>query len=277
MLPLFKSKRGLSTIIGGIIMLSILFTVIFQLFSLFSIANALYHEATTDVINFDQEVIWELREVEVSCTYLGNEIFLNITNLSPMVVNILHLWIINESNNVPIEPQPMDVNITIPPGEITTFSLTLSVSPSEVLIKLVSGRGNVFVVEPEPISGLWFAYYGSGMGGGGRGEDNSSGNISWYPNAITVVIHDERPPGNEVWMYKIDIWNENNYSNTIYTSNIPGFGGISVIPVPDFGEYFLMVSFRRGNSNVYENLTESPIEVILGPDSPSFTIWIEVS
>lgn len=140
-----RSRSAISTIIGGIIVIAIMFTVIIPLFFYMNTMNDMYNSVATEMRGFDQQRGWEEIEVYAWATIEGVNI--TIKNKSPISVNIIRIWVISENYN----PEYFTRDISVKPGDSIMISDDGAINEkiaglenTRYYIKIATERGNLF-------------------------------------------------------------------------------------------------------------------------------------
>jgi len=155
-----KSRSAMSTVLGMLIFIGVLFTCVMPFFLYINQVNSLYDQTIIEMKQFDQER--SLENIEVYAYPLndtGNQISLYIKNQCPLTVEIVRIWVNDEFYSYTIQIPGMSWNITSP------INVTLPQSNStSFYVKVTTARGNGFSSLTNPLS------YTAGSGWGGGGE-----------------------------------------------------------------------------------------------------------
>jgi hypothetical protein len=158
-LRLKNSKSGISTVIGGVIVIAIIFTVIIPLFFYMNTITNLYDTITAEMRDFDQQRNWE--DVDVFAWIpegAPSEVFLALTNKGSIAVNIARIWVVPDIG----EPEydwgvggGWEENMLLKPGEakdINNLDINAkidSLAPTTSYhFKIITARGNLFFSSP---------------------------------------------------------------------------------------------------------------------------------
>ncbi len=150
-LRLKKAKSGISTIIGGVIVIAIMFTVITPLFFYMNTVTNLYDTIAAEMRDLDQQRTWEEMSVYAWEMYAGVErrVDISIINKGTMAVDITRIWVVPESTPPSLGYFPY--NLLVKPGDsilindenINQFIQT-EIGNAPFYIKIMTTRGNMF-------------------------------------------------------------------------------------------------------------------------------------
>lgn len=262
-----KSSAGVSTILGMLIFIGVLFTCVIPLFLYVNEVNNMYDRTVVEMENFDEDREREL--LDVYAYPLGQsdtEICLYLKNKCPLVVGVKRVWINNVAFELSFNVSSMQFNTTDPIG---VSSLLPTEGTKDFKVKVTTLRGNSFASLTNPLT------YAAGTGwAGGVGF------------GINIVLEIERShwPG---YMFRRAAYNfkVSNASNLdqvfcdeterVYWSTQSYFKRVNV---PSPGIYNVTVtrkawSWSWSPSNPV-TLIKS-VEVEIKPDNPS--IWVYVT
>jgi len=156
----FRSKSAMSTVLGMLIFIGVLFTCVMPFFLYINQVNSIYDQTVVEMKRQDQDRT--LENVEVYAYPLnetGNQIRLYIKNQCPLTVEIVRIWINNQFYSYNVQIPGMSWNITDP------LNITLPESNSSFYyVKITTARGNCFSSRTNPLS------YTAGSGWSGGGE-----------------------------------------------------------------------------------------------------------
>jgi|GEM_PF-513031 len=165
-----RSKKAVSAIVGGLIVLAILFTTIVPLVILLQNSYAIFlHESNSRRI-FDTDRVSESLSVDLIVTTFGlrKSLKLLLVNDGPITINAVRVWII-DTNNQAVLPCSGDgssnpyialTNFVIRPGENKTIDEVNNCLMSPVFYNkviqflVVSQRGRIFSSEKINITSL---------------------------------------------------------------------------------------------------------------------------
>ena len=191
-----KSRSAMSTVLGMLIFIGVLFTCVMPFFLYINQVNSLYDQTIMEMKEFDQER--SLENIDVYAYPLNqssSQISLYIKNRCPLTVEIVRVWIGNQYFPYDLQISGMGENTTDPIDIQDMLSQVSGVESFQV--KVTTARGNTFSSKTNPLQ------YSSGSGW--------SGGQSF---AINIVI--EIDPG--VYDFIIEITNSD--GTTIYNEEI---------------------------------------------------------
>lgn len=210
-----KSKSAISTVLGMLIFVGILFTCVMPFFLYINKVNSLYDQTVIEMKQKDQERATENVEVYAyPLNETSNQISIYIKNQCPLTVEIVRAWVNDQFysfNNVQISG--MSWNVTDP------INVTLPETNSSLYyVKVTTARGNVFSSRTNPL------YYSAESGWSGGGElainvvisRNYSGRVTY--NIRVVKISDSSVVCND---------------NVTLLGNTPSYVKKVVIEIPD--------------------------------------------
>ncbi len=212
-----KARRGISTVLGMLFMVVIIFTTIIPLFIY---VNSVDHQYDTTVVNVglaDQERSMEDLTVYAFGRDESYDMNVLIINDGSISVNIIRIWVMSmdlqrinvfTSENVSAPLNAHDFPLQINPSDkatIENLTLTMILDDPDLDIfnvKVTTARGNVFESNTNPIS------YNGGEWGTGtnwpwleiivrsdEGQDDFQINIVSTPNNFTDTISSEHVLG----------------------------------------------------------------------------------
>jgi len=150
----------MSTILGMLIFMGVLFTCVLPFFLYINEVNSLYDQTVIEMKQRDQERA--LENIEVYAYPLNdtnNQISLYIKNQCPLTVEIVRIWVNDEFYSYTIQIPGMSWNITSP------INVTLPKNgSSSFYVKITTARGNGFSSRTNPLS------YTAESGWSGGGE-----------------------------------------------------------------------------------------------------------
>ncbi len=246
-----KAKRGITTLLGVLLMISILSSVIIPYFIYVNSVNNYYDATVVNMGIADQErgmedvIVYAFGRDE---TYDINVIIVNEGSIS---VNITRIWVMSmdlqrtnifTSKNVSAALNAHDLPLQINPSDQATIeNLTLTIildDPEKDLfnIEIMTARGNVFA------SSTNFLGYNAGDWGTG---------MSW-PWLEIIIRSDEGQDD-----FQIDVVGiSNDFTDTISSEHVLG-DYFTIIPVFKIGDYNVTVTKTTQKSN----------PVVLGTDT----------
>jgi archaellum component FlaF (FlaF/FlaG flagellin family) len=240
-----RRRRGVSTILGTLIFIGVLFTAVIPMFLVMKQADNVYSQNVHEMTVQDSERAME--KVFVAA-YPGhsNTIKVKVENRGPISVTIVRVWM-NDEN--------FSVNDSISSGSykiLGPFQIELKDSDT-VITHVVTERGNIFY----SISGG--LYYSNGQ---------------WFTVSlgISTMIYD--PKGGQ---FRITLVNGTypSWSKIIYESKCQEWQDvIATYPIDDIGPYIVKIEQKKGNT--WKDLPSTPIDVSIDwPDGPPFIIvWV---
>lgn len=145
-----KSKSGISTILGMLIFIGVLFTCVIPLFLYVNEMNNTYDRTVVEMKNFDEDRTREL--LDVNAYPLGQtstNISLYIKNKCPLTVEVKRVWINNYVVDLSLNVSSMQFNITNP---INLVSLLPTQGTIDFKVKVTTTRGNSFASLTNPLT-----------------------------------------------------------------------------------------------------------------------------
>jgi len=157
---LLKSRTAMSTVLGMLIFIGVLFTCVMPFFLYINQVNSLYDQTVIEMKQLDHDRT--LENIEVYAYPLndtGNQISIYIKNQCPLTVEIVRIWINDYYYTSDLQISGMSWNITDP------INVTLPESNSTAFyVKITTARGNCFSSRTNPLS------YTAESGWSGGGE-----------------------------------------------------------------------------------------------------------
>ncbi len=247
-LPIEK-RRGVSTILGTLIFIGILFTSVLPMMLVMKQADTIYTKKIHELENKDDE---RVREDLIVYTFAGvlTEIKLRIKNKGEVPVKIVRVWTNDEyhtENTTILSYSEQNLG----PFEVPDVLINDTVS-----VKVVTERGNIF----HCISGT--LYY-------------TEGGWSTTSFGICVIIHNAEGGEYQCWL-----WNASKGTPTwdkFYESKAKEWEDIvATTPVPIVSPYYKVDVLEKKGIN-WKPLPGSPINTpIEWPDGPPFImVWID--
>jgi hypothetical protein len=147
-----KHKSGITTPIGGVMVIAIIFSVITPAFFYMASMNSLYDEVMIEMKDFDDQ-----RSLESIISWLWpNEIgnvTVNMENTSPYAIDIARIWVVPSNPLYDAQGFTPEQNHVSPKELITFDDLTFnnyitSLVNSTYYIKIATTKGNVFYTRP---------------------------------------------------------------------------------------------------------------------------------
>lgn len=137
-----RGKRGVSTVLGAIIFIGILFSAVLPMYLFMRQADTIYDQTMFEMERRDEERDREEIELYVYPETLDSDkVNVTIKNTGEVLVNVVRLWI-NDTY--------IDWNVTIPSMGNATLEEPLEVyreQGAEYDIRVTTDRGNVFASE----------------------------------------------------------------------------------------------------------------------------------
>ena len=253
-----KSRSGISTVVGGALIIGIILSVIAPLFIYMNNMTKFYDATAIEMRDVDQQRRWESLEV-----YIRNEsltehnISVVVKNYSPQSIYITRIWVVlNETydynyyvsnQNMILDPQE---RVIINDANVISFTEPCDYGSYE--IKVGTERGNYFNAyfpppePPYPGYSLPLAIKGNQsivwQGGGGGG-----GGSSTYFMDLTI----------ENWMEE-----KLNVTYIVFTTLYPGGGGgtpsQSKVLTPSLYPSILPIMFPQPAEPIWEWSTTTP-------------------
>jgi archaellum component FlaF (FlaF/FlaG flagellin family) len=247
-LPIEK-RRGVSTILGTLIFIGILFTSVVPMMLVMKQADTIYTKKIHELETKDDE---RVREELIVYTFAGGgtKIMVKIKNRGEVPVKIVRVWTNDEYHNENTTILTNSEN-NIGPFEVPDVDINTTVS-----VKVVTERGNVF----HCISGILY-YTGSGW--------------STTSYGICVIIHNAEGGEYQCWL-----WNASKTEPTwdkFYESKSKEWEDVvATTPVPVVSPYYKVEVNEKKGIN-WKPLPGSPIDTpIEYPDGPPFImVWID--
>jgi len=236
-----KVKAGISTVLGMLIFIGVLFTCVIPLFLYVNEVNNMYDRTVMEMKQFDEDRESEL--LDVYAYPLGENdtrICLYIKNKCPLPVTVKRVWINNYAFDLSFNISSMQFNTTSP---IDIRSLLPTEGTKDFKIKVTTTRGNIFASLTNPLE------YTAEDGGGWTGGVGFSINI--------VLVGIQKPWG----VYNFKVSNASDHNQVFYdiTETIWGlFEGsyFKRVNVPGPGTYEVTIS-RQNHSEWVEIHNES--------------------
>ena len=155
-----KSKSGVSTLVGGAIIIGIVLTILTPLFISANEMTSFYDTVAIEMRDLDQQRTWE--DLDVSAKNTESGVTITITNIGSISVNITRLWVYPDNSEYAVFTQ----NNVLRSGDQVIIddeginSYVTSLSEDTYSIKVATDRGNFFNAhfppEPPPTPGYYF-------------------------------------------------------------------------------------------------------------------------
>lgn len=222
-----KDKRGISSILGVLIMVGILFTTIIPLYLYINNVNNYYDRTVVNAKITDQERSMEDLEVYAfGHNDTSESIDLSIINRAPLTINVTHIWVIRSdlqkiliftSDNESSLPLQLIASEQMTIGDIDLSTMLVGDPDIDYFnIEVTTARGNVFPSKTNPLhyTGGWVA-----------GEN---------PPWIEVMVSSD-------WdfdSYKVEVFNVEDLSQTLVREINHLHGDyFTIVPVYNTGVY----------------------------------------
>jgi hypothetical protein len=155
-----KPKSGVSTLVGGAIIIGIVLTVLTPLFISANEMTSFYDAIALEMRDLDQQRTWE--ELDVSAQNTESGVNITITNIGSISVNVTRLWIYPDNSEYNVFTQNNVLRsgdqVTINDAEINSY--VASLTEDVYVIKVATDRGNFFNAHfpptPPPTPGYYF-------------------------------------------------------------------------------------------------------------------------
>ncbi len=243
-----KRRRGVSTILGTIIFIGILFTSVIPLMLVMKQADTIYTQKVHQMEILDEEGVEEDVNVYVYPYQDGTELGVKVENIGNVPITVVRAWLNDESFEVN-EVVPAASNELFGPYNVSSLQNGTSVD-----VKIVTERGNVFYC----ISGglTWY----------------EAGGWSTTSLGICVIIHNTAGGWYRIILHNIT----GNSTHPVYESHSKEWADVvASTPVDDPGLYEMIVQEKKGSN--WKDLPGSPVPANINyPNGPPFImIWIQ--
>jgi hypothetical protein len=261
-----KERRGVSTVLGVLLMVGILFTTIIPLFIYVNTVNNHYDTTVVNMGIADQERSMEDLTVYAFGRDETYDINVLLVNEGSIAVNITRVWVMSmdlqrtnifTSENVSAPLNAHDLPLQLNPSDQATIeNLTLTIiveDPDKDVfnIEVTTARGNVFSSDTNPLSyneGTW----GTGM------------NWPW----LEIIVRSDEGQDD----FQVDVvGNSNNFTDTIYSEHVLG-DYFTIVPVFKIGDYNVTVWKTTQKSSPVELGTEILVVTEIYPISMAIFI-----
>ena len=225
-----KGKRGISTVLGVLLMVGILFTTIIPIYIYVNAVNNYYDRTVVDMKIADQERSMEDLDVYAwGSSDTGDDIDVFLENKGSVSLNVVHIWamridlvktLIFTSQNVSSLPLQINPSNQATVGNLSLSTILESNETDYFNIEVTTARGNKFPSKTNPLH----------HNGGGW---VSSSNPPW----IQVIIRSSQDDDN----YRVEaVCVESGESYPIEAYKVHGSFS-TIILVKDFGSYNVTV------------------------------------
>jgi len=238
-----KERRGISTVLGVLLMVGILFTTIIPLFIYVNSVNNYYDTTVVNMGIADQERSMEDLIVYAFARDDSYDINVLLVNEGSISVNITRVWVMSmdlqrinifTSENVSAALNAHDLPLQLNPSdqaEIENLTLTIILNdPDKDLfnIEITTARGNVFPSDTNPLS-----YQG--------GEWGTGTNWPW----LEIIVRSDEGQDDFIIEVVADTYD---YNDTISSYHVLG-DYFTIIPVLKTGVYNVTVTKVTQKSN----------------------------
>jgi|GEM_PF-2617345 hypothetical protein len=136
-----RRKKGVSGIIAATFLFAMIFTTGFAYFMFVQYNYQLQHQAAIErnQMDFDQS----LEQFEVGGSVSNNKLYAQVNNTGPVAITIVHVFFINGTTGAFIKDEPINPGITINPGTKATIGNGINYASGDILIKVLTARGNI--------------------------------------------------------------------------------------------------------------------------------------
>ena len=251
-----KKRRGVSTILGTIIFIGIMFTSVIPMWLVMKQADVLYERKMLEMTRLDDEAERESMELYAFPSSYDEAQWLNITayNTCEVPINLVRLWV-----NGTVTP----LSITVPVmGSVNVSHYEINaVEGSSYQIRATSERGNVYVSQTGTLS-----YSGD----------------EWDTETIGInLIFPSRPGGvnrGNDWKNKLEITvTENAKGGDIIFEDVVAYWAISAsemffeLGVP--GTYNVTVWMKQSDPGPFDGVVYGPAREGFNGSAPIIIDW----
>lgn len=134
------SKKGVSTILGTLIFIGILFSAVIPMFLVMKQADIILDQEKLEIRRVDDDRSREMMDMYAYPVSGQSQVELKINSRCELPIEIVHLWINNTLQNVDITIGPMEKERILGPYNVPTQAG----SNSEFSVKATSARGNIY-------------------------------------------------------------------------------------------------------------------------------------
>ena len=259
---LFRAKSGMSTILGMLIFVGVLFTCVIPLFLYINKVNSYYDRAVIEMREFDQDK--ERESIDVYAYPISQEsglLNIYVRNKCPIPVRIVRVWVNHNSTDLSCEIAAMagrTISIDIsellptePPGAYSSF-----------YIKVSTNRGNRFASLTNPLYYTVGATPGEGSWSGGAGYSihiviKTTQQGTCFFN-IEVTLDDD--PGDPPFLHQAQLVKRPHETSCFTT-----------VTVTSGGQYSVAVKEKDAMDPVYG----SPFSVNVDDTNPSAWLYVD--
>jgi archaellum component FlaF (FlaF/FlaG flagellin family) len=241
-----RRRRGISTILGTLIFIGVLFTAVIPMFLVMKQADNIYIQNVHEMEISDQDRAREAIEANVYPDNINsNDIYVEVTNTGVVPVDIVRVWVNDEvkySTLTPVASQDTDV---IGP-------ITIQDPSGSYIVTLTTKRGNSFAATSETLS-----------------YDNSDPeNEYWYTPSLGIHIIVTNAAGKyKIWVETSTGTKQIPYPTYETTTSAMEHGEIECTQLVDAQadgsphDYKVYVQKKAGND--YINVQGTPVSVVI--------------
>jgi len=139
-----KPQSGVSTLVGGAIIVGIVLTILTPLFISANEMTSFYDVVASEMRDLEQQRSWE--DLDVSARNTGGAVIITATNIGSITVNVTRIWVYPDNTEYSVFTQNTVVKsgeqVVIDDEEINSY--VDSLSDETYVIKLATDRGNLF-------------------------------------------------------------------------------------------------------------------------------------
>jgi len=133
-------KKGMSTVLGTIIFIGILFSAVIPMFLVMQQADIILDQEKLEIRRVDDEKSREAMDVYAYPVEDESQIEIKVNSRCELPIDIVHLWINNTMQDIDVTLEPMEQEKTLGPYDIPAQAGT----NSEFSVKFTTARGNVY-------------------------------------------------------------------------------------------------------------------------------------
>lgn len=239
-----KKNEGVSTILGTLIFIGILFTSVIPMMLVMKQADTIYTQKVHEIEIKDVERAREKLTFTVYAVNSTNQIKVKVDNKGDVPVKIVRVWT-NDESHTQNEAIKAGSNEVLGPLNVTVEN------NSTVNVKVVTERGNIFA----SIGGG--LYYSEGQ---------------WYSSSLGILVNIVNAKGE---IYRIILingtWSEQVWQSSGAEQEDTAW---ATITVDDPGSYTLDIE-RKLSQVVWKDLIGTPVDIeILWPDGPPVVLVV---
>ena len=252
-------RKGVSTIMGVLIFIGILFSAVVPMFLVMQQADTILEQKKLEIRRVDEERVFETMDMFAYPVVGESKLEIKVNNRCELPISIVHLWINDTEQDVDILVLPMEsdkilgqYNVTVEPGINSEFN-----------VRMTTGRGNFY----ESQAGLII-------------YDGTEG---WHTETLRIVVFIGVEQGGRWWRrygnYRTTVWNEEGTYNETDTISWSTGTCMFSFDVTEYGPdtYHVWVERRTGGwwSSSWETLYDEDVEFIWPGGSPVLEIYID--